>query len=80
MKYISAALALLFLSLPVYAYDIPEKNWGIAVGIRSAEIPYKAKDESVQDFIPLMFYDGDIFFIRGLTGVSNFNSVYLQYH
>ncbi len=68
MKYISAALAFLFLSMPVYAYDIPEKDWGIAVGIRSAKIPYKAEDESVQDFIPLMFYDGDIFFIRGLTG------------
>lgn len=47
---------------------IPEKDWGIAVGIRTAEIPYEAKDDSVQDFIPLLFYDGDIFFIRGLTG------------
>jgi len=47
---------------------VPEKDWGIAVGIRTAEIPFKAKDDSVQDFIPLLFYDGDIFFIRGLTG------------
>jgi len=47
---------------------VPEKNWGIAVGIRTAEIPFKAKDDSVQDFIPLLFYDGDIFFIRGLAG------------
>ena len=59
---------LLVFSLSGYAYEIPEKDWGIAVGIRSAKIPFKAKDESVQDFIPLMFYDGDIFFIRGLTG------------
>ena len=54
-------------SLPVYAYDIPEKDWGIAVGIRSAKIPYPSKDDRVDDFIPLMYYDGDIFFVRGLT-------------
>ena len=47
---------------------VPEKDWGIAVGIRTAEIPFNAKDDSVQDFIPLLFYDGDIFFIRGLAG------------
>lgn len=51
-----------------YAYDIPEKNWGIAMGIRSANIPFRTDDESVQDVIPLMFYDGDLFFIRGLRG------------
>jgi outer membrane protein len=68
MTKIFSFLSLLFLSLSVYAYDIPEKDWGLAIGIRSAKIPYEAKDESVQDFIPLMFYDGDIFFIRGLSG------------
>lgn len=56
------------ISFPAYAYEIAEKDWGIAVGIRSATIPYPAKDEKVGDFIPLMFYDGDIFFIEGLTG------------
>jgi len=45
-----------------------EADWGIAIGYRSAKIPYPAKDERVNDFIPLMFYDGDTFFIRGLTG------------
>lgn len=72
MKYILATFVLLVFSLPAYAYDVPEKDWGIAVGLRSAEIPYKAKDESVQDFIPLMFYDGDIFFIHGLSGGIKF--------
>ena len=68
MKRLFAAVILFIFSLPVYADGVPEKDWGIAVGLRSAKIPYKAEDESVKDFIPLMFYDGDIFFIRGLTG------------
>ena len=37
----------------------PEKDWGIAVGIRSANIPYPSEVDRVEDFIPLMFYDGD---------------------
>jgi outer membrane protein len=44
------------------ADTIEGANWGIAIGYRYADIPYPAKDESVDDFIPL-----DIFFIRGLT-------------
>ena len=38
------------------------------MGIRNAKIPYPAKEERVSDVIPLIFYDGDIFFIRGLIG------------
>jgi outer membrane protein len=68
MKKIFAALFLFIFSLSTYAYQVPERDWGIAVGLRSARIPYVTPDETVQDFIPLMFYDGDIFFIRGLTG------------
>ena len=52
----------------VSTQEVPEKEWGIALGLRSAEIPYKAKDERVLDVIPLLFYDGDIFFVRGLSG------------
>jgi len=68
MKKIFAVLILSCFSFSAAAYDVAEKDWGIAVGIRSAKIPYPAKEERVDDFIPLMFYDGDIFFIRGLTG------------
>ena len=49
-----------------YAYEVPEKDWGIAAGFRIAKIPYSlTQEEQVSDFVPLMFYDGDIFFIRG---------------
>jgi len=65
---VAIALLLLSFSIAVNAYEVPEKDWGIAVGIRNAKIPYPSQEERVNDFIPLMFYDGDIFFIRGLTG------------
>ncbi len=65
----SVLLFVLFtFSLSVYAYEVPEKDWGIAVGFRIARIPFATQEEQVADFIPLMFYDGDTFFIRGLTG------------
>ena len=51
-----------------HAVTVAEKDWGIAAGFRIARIPYPAQEEQVADFIPLMFYNGDTFFIRGLTG------------
>ena len=68
MKSICICVLLLTLSLSAHAYEIAEKDWGIAFGIRNAKIPYPTEEERVTDVIPLMFYDGDIFFIRGLTG------------
>ena len=42
--------------------------WGIAMGMRSADIPFATEEDTVSDIIPLMFYDDDgRFFLRGLT-------------
>ena len=68
MKKLFFTLTLFFASLSALAYEVPEKDWGIAAGFRIARIPYPSEEQQVSDFIPLMFYDGDIFFIRGLTG------------
>jgi outer membrane protein len=68
IRKLSFALVLLSLAFTASADTMEEGNWGMAVGYRSANIPYPAKDDNVDDFIPLMFYDGDRFFIRGLTG------------
>jgi len=43
----------------------PEK-WGIAMGLRVANIPFKAQKDTVYDIIPLIFYDNGRFFIEGL--------------
>jgi outer membrane protein len=68
MKNIFTTFILFIFTLSAHAYEVPENDWGIAIGIRSAKIPYPAKEERVKDVIPLLFYDGDIFFLRGLTG------------
>lgn len=65
---IFTGLLLLVLAFPALPKSAPEKDWGIAAGFRIARIPFAAREEQVADFIPLMFYDGDTFFIRGLTG------------
>ncbi|MCW9014223.1 MAG: MipA/OmpV family protein [Gammaproteobacteria bacterium] len=68
MKRVIAGIVISTFVMSSYAYDIPEKNWGIAIGIRGATIPFKTEEEIVQDVIPLLYYDGDLFFIRGLSG------------
>ncbi|KLV03788.1 MltA-interacting MipA family protein [Photobacterium aquae] len=52
-----------------------EQQWGIAATIRTASIPYATKDvvedTSVSSFLPLMFYEGDRVFLRGMEGGLN---------
>lgn len=43
----------------------PEK-WGIAMGVRSATIPFDANKSTVNDVVPLIFYDNGRLFIDGL--------------
>ncbi|MEA3373775.1 MAG: MipA/OmpV family protein [Campylobacterota bacterium] len=43
-----------------------EKEWGIAVVVRTATIPYATQDKSVSSFIPLLFYEDRNFFVNGL--------------
>lgn len=64
-------LALYIFSFSVYA-EIPEKDWGIAASFRFAKVPYPSDEQTVSDFVPLIIYDGDIFFINGLTGGIKF--------
>jgi outer membrane protein len=58
-----------------------EQNWGIAIGLRYAEIPFKTDtgDRSVTDVVPLMFFDDKHFYIRGLeAGVKIINTEQLK--
>lgn len=51
--------------------DEPE-TWGIAVGVRSATIPYATEIETVNDVIPLIFYEKNRIFINGLEAGFKF--------
>ena len=46
----------------------PEQNWGIAAGLRLARIPFDTEDKTVTNFIPQLYYEDDLFFLRGLEG------------
>jgi outer membrane protein len=41
--------------------------WGIAMGFRSARIPYTSSADRVTDVIPLLYFDNKYVFLRGLT-------------
>ncbi|PCI57626.1 MAG: MltA-interacting MipA family protein [Gammaproteobacteria bacterium] len=45
-----------------------EQTWGIGVLFRNAEIPFNTEADNVTSFIPMMFYQGENFFIRGIEG------------
>ena len=50
-------------------YHQDEADWGIAIGTRTATIAFiNAEDDTVSDFVPKMYYEGEYLFLRGETG------------
>ncbi|WP_019028580.1 MipA/OmpV family protein [Colwellia piezophila] len=45
-----------------------EQTWGLGVLFRNAEIPFDTQADNVTSFVPMMFYQGETFFIRGIEG------------
>lgn len=45
-----------------------EADWGIGVTVRTATILYDTDDDSVSSFVPMLFYDGEYFFLNGIEG------------
>lgn len=45
-----------------------EQTWGLGVLVRNAEIPFDTDADNVTSFVPMMFYQGETFFIRGIEG------------
>ncbi|RHW77804.1 MipA/OmpV family protein [Colwellia sp. RSH04] len=45
-----------------------EQTWGIGVLMRNAEIPFNTISDNVTSFVPMMFYQGETFFMRGIEG------------
>jgi len=48
------------------AYE--EQDWGLGGVIRTATIPYATEEDRVSSFVPMMFYEDDLFFLNGLEG------------
>lgn len=45
-----------------------QPRWGLAFGLRYADIPFAADDQTVTDIVPLLFYEGERVFLNGLEG------------
>lgn len=67
MRY-GLCILLFFSTMASASYS--EQEWGIAGVVRSATIPYsnKNQDDYVNSFVPMLFYQGDTFYLDGLEG------------
>ena len=45
-----------------------QADWGIAAAVRTATIPFTGSNQSVSSFVPMMFFEGEDFFLRGTSG------------
>ncbi len=43
-------------------------EWGVEIGLRYARTPFVGRTNSVKDVIPMFYYEGKRFFIRGTEG------------
>ena len=52
---------------------VSEKDWGIGLANRSASIPYITEGtDKIISLVPMMFYEGERFFVRGIGGGAYF--------
>jgi outer membrane protein len=68
-KLILSVLVLFFLAFHGAAFGeevIEPDLWGVAIGIRAADIPFVAKKDRVFDTIPLLYYEKNCLFIHGM--------------
>ncbi|WP_432464389.1 MipA/OmpV family protein [Agarivorans sp. QJM3NY_33] len=58
-------------SLPSHANPIldgpQQHDWGIAIGLRHASIPYTSNISTVSDVVPLFYYRGERLYLDGLS-------------
>ena len=45
-----------------------QQEWGVGIGVRSATVPYNMEDNLVHDVLPLLFYQGERFYLDGFNG------------
>jgi outer membrane protein len=60
-------VCILLASHPVLADSKPPTDWGLAIGVRTASVPFEADVDHVNDIVPLMYYHGERFNLHGLS-------------
>ena len=62
-------LLLLSLSLTISAKpQTKEKSWGLGIVMRSADIAFDTEVGTVTSVVPMMYFEGEHFFLRGMEG------------
>lgn len=52
-----------------------EQTWGIGAAVRSATIPYRAEDDVVSTFVPMLFFENEYIFLHGIeSGLKLYES------
>ncbi|MCE2573418.1 MipA/OmpV family protein [Motilimonas eburnea] len=66
--------ALLFIASLISSFSFAASDyadspleWGVAIGLRHADVPFYANDKYVDDVVPLLFYHGERLFLDGVT-------------
>ena len=55
-----------FLPAAGFAAELQENDpWGIAIGLRSAKIPFTTSEDRVSDIVPLLYFDNEYIFVKG---------------
>lgn len=49
-----------------------EKQWAIGMAMRNASIPFASEKKSVGSLVPLLYYEGKYFYMRGIEGGFHF--------
>ncbi len=76
--YLLSVLIIVLLITNIYSSDStktiqPERPWALGMIARSATIPFATEgDRTVGTLVPLIYYDGKIFYIRALEGGFHF--------
>ncbi|WP_419175014.1 MipA/OmpV family protein [Desulfosediminicola sp.] len=47
---------------------IEEQEWGVAAVVRTATIPYASDNNTVSSFVPMLYFNGERFFLDGMGG------------
>jgi len=47
---------------------IEEQDWGVAAVVRTATIPFASSNDTVSSFVPMLYFNGQRFFLDGLGG------------
>jgi len=50
----------------VYGDSYKEQDWGIGASMRLSTIVYGGEDEYSQNFVPMLFFDNEHFYLRGI--------------